>query len=142
MSYKKNIVLIKSYAFCQLIIIGSFRLLIRQCLQPCPVTSMPLLLEIPVSTQLHCLAIKSSDENRLFMRRLSLSAPGPGLSSVVFARTCCGSVTLGFPSLLNHPPGMNPLALRPKSSESILSRTGSFLLNFLAKGVLLSTIRW
>jgi len=34
---------------------------------------------------------------------------------------------------------MYPSALRPKSSASLLSKTGAFLTNFLAKGALLGS---
>ena len=73
------------------------------------------------------------------MRVSSLFAPGVGLRSVVFPATKHGSVPFS-PLPMHQPPGTIIPGPRDRSSESILSRTGSSRGNFLAKGALLSTI--
>lgn len=85
----------------------------------------------------HCFFRESSD-NSTSSSSFNLSAPGPGLNIVPFPRNKHGSAPSSeLP--IHHAPGAK-LVVRPRSSLSILSRTGSSFANFRANGALLLTI--
>lgn len=88
---------------------------------------------------LHCLGRKLSSDNKELIRFSSLFAPAVGLRTVILPTTEHGSVPF-FPIPMHHPPGAIMPRPRNRSSESILSSTGSSWWNFLANGALLSTI--
>lgn len=91
------------------------------------------------SSYLHCPGRNFSFDNREVIKDPSLLAPGPGLRTVVLPTTEHGSLPF-FLLPMHQPPGVTIPGFLDKSSESILSSTGSSRGNFLANGALLSTI--
>jgi len=95
----------------------------------------------PICSVLHChkhRLLRNSSDNSTWSSSCSLSAPGPGLNTVSLPRNEHGSAPPSDEPI-HHAPGEN-LWVRPKSSLSILSSTGSSFGNFRAKGALLLAI--
>ncbi|KAF7802918.1 Beta-glucuronosyltransferase GlcAT14A [Senna tora] len=88
---------------------------------------------------MHCLGRKFSFDNSEFIKFSSLFNPGPGFRTVVSPTTEQGSDPFSLLPM-HQPPGTTIPRSLDNRLASTLSNTGSSLWNFLAKGVLLSTI--